>query len=971
MNYQDKYDLIEERQIQEINSRARLFVHKKTGARILSMLNEDENKVFSINFRTPPRDNTGVPHILEHSVLCGSRKYKVKEPFVELLKSSLQTFLNAITFPDKTCYPVASQNKQDFYNLMDVYLDSVLHPVISRHIFEQEGWHYELEQKDAPLKYKGVVFNEMKGAYSSPESLLADYSQQSLFPDSTYGFDAGGDPREIPNLTYEDFIDFHKKLYHPSNAFIFFYGDNPEEERLEKLAEFLDEFDKLDIDSSIVSQDKSDLTQRVLKTYSASESNNPKCYLTINWLLPETLDPELNLSLRILDFIMTGMPGSPLRKALIDSDLGEDITGAGLETDILQMYYSTGLKGIVPKNLGKVEKLINSTLKDLVRDGIDPEITKAALNSLEFALRENNTGSFPRGMAVMFRALTTWLYDESPFTLLEFSPVLDKIKNRLENNEKVFENLIKEHLIDNTHKSVVILEPDPALGAAIQDEESTRLNEARMSLTDQDLDKIIENTKQLKKAQAKPDDPAELAKIPRLQRNDMKKELKTIPREETRIGDVQALFHPQPTSGIFYLDLGFDLHFLPQKLLSYVPLFGRALVEMGTEKQDFVKLSTKISQKTGGITPMTFSHSIVGEKQSACRLFLRCKALPENIKDLYAILKEIISEIKLDNKDRFRQMLLEEKASMEQSLVPAGHRYVGMRLKARYSEADWAQEHMSGLSYLLFLRHLTALVDKNWNKVRRDLEELRFLLFHKQAMFLNITSEQDLFNEHLSITEDFLGQMPMHDISPSTWVSCCLPGSEAIFIPAQVNYVGKAVDLHPSGYKFHGSSLVASRFLRASWLWDQIRVQGGAYGAFGSYDYLSNVMTFASYRDPNIQRTIKAFGGSGSFLTRNGLDRDEVEKAVIGAIGEMDSYQLPDARGFSSTVRYLAGVTHEHRQNVREQILETSLDHFQEFGRALDSAFNNDPGMICIMGGEDQVDRAASELKLENKFRIL
>ncbi|MFN2268015.1 MAG: insulinase family protein, partial [Desulfonatronovibrio sp.] len=803
------------------------------------------------------------------------------------------------------------------------------------------------------------------------ESLLADYSQQSIFPDSTYGFDAGGDPKEIPSLTYEDFVDFHKKLYHPSNAFIFFYGDNPEQERLEKLDEYLDEFDRLDIDSSIVSQNKTDLTQRLVKTYSASESNNPKCYLTINWLLPETFDPELNLSLRILDFILTGMPGSPLRKALIDSGLGEDITGAGLETDILQMYYSTGLKGIEPKNLGKVEKLINTTLKDLCKDGIDPEIIKAALNSLEFALRENNTGSFPRGMAVMFRALTTWLYDDSPFTLLEFSPVLDKIKNRLENNEKVFEDLIDEHLLNNAHKSVVILEPDPALSAAIQDEENMRLNEVRMSLSEQDLDNIIENTRQLKMAQAEPDDPSELAKIPRLERSDMEKDLKTIHREEKIINDVQTLFHPQPTSGIFYLDLGFDLHFLPQKFLSYVPLFGRSLVEMGTEKQDFVKLSTKISQKTGGITPMTFSHSIVGEKTSACRLFLRCKALPENIQDLYAILKEIINEVNLDNKDRFRQMLLEEKASMEQSLVPAGHRYVGMRLKSRYSEADWAQEHMSGLSYLLFLRHLTALVDKNWDKVKNDLEELKFLLFHKQAMLLNITSEQELFNEHIHTTQDFLEQMPMHDISPSTWISCCQPGSEAVFIPAQVNYVGKAVDLHPSGYEFHGSSLVASRFLRASWLWDQIRVQGGAYGAFGSYDYLSNVMTFASYRDPNTLETIKAFEGSGSFLTRKELDRDEVEKAVIGAIGEMDSYQLPDARGFSSTVRYLAGVTHEHRQKVREQILETSLGHFQEFGRALDWTFNNDPGMICIMGGEDQVGKAASDLQLENSFRIL
>ncbi|MFO7727766.1 MAG: insulinase family protein [Desulfonatronovibrio sp.] len=972
MNYTDKYHLIEERHIQETNSRARLFEHKKTGARILSLVNEDENKVFSINFRTPPRDNTGVPHILEHSVLCGSRKYTVKEPFVELLKSSLQTFLNAITFPDKTCYPVASQNRQDFYNLMDVYLDSVFYPRITRHVFEQEGWHYELEQTDAPLKYKGVVFNEMKGAYSSPDSLLADYSQQSIFPDSTYGLDAGGDPEKIPDLTYEEFVDFHKKLYHPSNAFIYFYGDNPEEERLEKLSGYLDQFDRLEVDSSIVIQKKKNLNQRLVKSYSASEENNPKCHLTINWLLPETFDPQLNLNLRILDFILTGMPGSPLRKALIDSDLGEDITGAGLETDILQMYYSTGLKGVEPKNLGKVEKLINSTLKDLAEQGIDPEIIKAALNSLEFALRENNTGSFPRGMAVMFRALTTWLYDGSPFTLLEFTPVLNEIKQRLENDEKIFENLITKYLLENPHKSVVILEPDPALGAQLQEKETARLREVKLKLSPEELEKIIENTAELRKAQALPDDPAELAKIPRLGREDLEKELKKIPRQEKEISQVEVLFHPQPTAGIFYLDLGFDLHCLPQKYLSYVPLFGRALLEMGTSREDFVRLTTRIRQKTGGIAPVTFSHTIKDtEGRSDCRLFLRGKSLPENIGELYSILQDLLADVNLDNRERFRQIVLEEKSGMEQSLIPAGHRFAGMRIKARYSESDWAQEHMSGISYLLFLRHLALQIEKNWEQVKEDLQEIKDLLFHKNALVVNITAEQELFDHNLELTRNFLELIPNRDISQSTWKSCCIPGHEAILIPAQVNYVGRSVDLKSSDYEFHGSSLVASRFLRASWLWDQIRVQGGAYGAFGSYDYLSNIMTFASYRDPNILKTIEAFQGSGNYLIRDELDKDEVEKAVIGAIGEMDSYQLPDARGFMSMVRYLAGITHEHRQKVREQILGTTLDDFRTFGRALNRGFENDPGVICVIGGEDQVKKAAEQLRIENVFRIL
>lgn len=971
MSYSDKYTLIEERQILEINSRARLFEHIKTGARILSMVNEDENKVFSINFRTPPRDNTGVPHILEHSVLCGSRRYKVKEPFVELLKSSLQTFLNAVTFPDKTCYPVASQNLQDFFNLMDVYLDSVFYPIISRHIFQQEGWHYELDDPESPLKYKGVVFNEMKGAYSSPDSLLADYSQQSIFPDSTYGFDAGGDPEEIPSLTYEDFIHFHKKFYHPSNAFIFFYGDNPEEERLEKLARYLDEFDRLEVDSSVSAQEKKVLNQKIVKQYSASADNYPKCYLTVNWLLPETFDAQLNLSLRILEFILTGMPASPLRKVLIESGLGEDLTGAGLETDILQMYFSTGLKGVESLKLEQVEQLIHSTLKDLAFQGIDPEIIKAALNTVEFALRENNTGSFPRGLAVMFRALTTWLYNGSPFTLLEFSPVLDEIRKRLDKGETIFEDLIQKYLLDNPHKSVVILEPDPTMGIKIQEKENARLQKVKMTLSRDQLEKIIENTVELKQVQSMPDDPRELAKIPRLRRQDLEKKLKITPREENEISQVKILFHQQPTAGIFYLDLGFDLHFLPQKYLSYVPLFGRALVEIGTRKQDFVKLTTRIRQKTGGIAPATFTHSIAGRKDSACRLFLRGKALPQNIDELYNILKDIIQDVNLDNKDRFRQMVLEEKSSMEQSLIPAGHRFVGMRLKARYNEADWAQEHMSGISYLLFLRHLTGLIDKNWNRVRQDLEDIKFLLFQKDALLVNITAEQNLFDHSLSSTDNFLSLIPKYDIPVSNWISCCLPGHEAIFIPAQVNYVGKSVDLKPSGYEFHGSSLVAARFLRASWLWDQIRVQGGAYGAFGNYDYLSGIMAFASYRDPNILETIKAFQGSGAYLIRDELDRDEVEKAVIGAIGEMDSYQLPDARGFASMARYLAGITHEHRQKIREEILGTTLDHFREFGRALDYGLKNDPGMVCVMGGEEQMEKAALELGLENKFRIL
>ncbi len=965
------YTLIEEKNIKEINSLARLFTHDRTGARILSLTNEDENKVFGLSFRTPPSDSSGVAHILEHSVLCGSRKYKVKEPFVELLKSSLQTFLNAMTFPDKTCYPVASQNRQDLYNLMDVYLDAVFFPNLSREVFAQEGWHLELKGPDAPLQFKGVVYNEMKGAYSSPDSLLGDYSQQSIFPEAVYGLDSGGNPEAIPDLTYEDFIQFHRRYYHPSNAWIFFYGDDPEQERLEKLKEYLDLFEPLNVESVVRPQPRQKLGQKHEHGYSADPESNARHYLTINWLLPETCDARLNLRLRILDFILTGMPGSPLRQRLIESGLGEDLAGAGLETDILQMYYSTGMRGVASENLDRVEKLIHETLQDLARNGIDPEIVKAALSSVEFALRENNTGSFPRGLAVMFRALSTWLYDKSPFILLEFSETLKELDFEIKQGSNVFEDLIQKHFLDNSHRTVVVLKPDPRLDLKIQEMEKRRLEEIKKKLDRKNYQDLINETQKLLRWQEEPDDAKELAKIPRLSRQDLEPKIRIIQRQEQEIRGLSLMVHPQPTAGIFYLDLGLDLHFLPQKYLGYIPLFGRALVEMGTDSEDYVRLSTRIRRHTGGIAPVTFTHSILGETGSSSRLFLRCKSLPDKIPDMLGILKDILTQVNLKNRERFRQLVLEEKAGMEQALIPAGHRFVAMRLKARYSEADWVQEHMSGVSYLLFLRHLLQRVEDDWDLVQKDLEDIKYLLMNKDAAILNVTAEEELIKKSLDGLKDLAGIFPEPETSRITWKWCCVPGNEAMYIPARVNYVGCAVNLEAGRYSFHGASLAATRLLRAGWLWDKIRVQGGAYGAFGSYDHFCNVMAFASYRDPNIADTLDVFAGSGEYLSSPDQDLEEVEKAVIGAIGEMDSYQLPDAKGFSSMIRLLTNISDEYRQKIRDEIMNTGLEDFQAFGRALSIAFKEDKGVICILGSKEHIEQYREQFELENRFRLL
>jgi Zn-dependent M16 (insulinase) family peptidase len=565
------FRLIREQDIPEIKTRALLYEHLKTGAEILSLSNEDENKVFGISFSTPPSDSTGLPHILEHSVLGGSRKYPVKEPFVELLKGSLKTFLNAMTYPDKTCYPVASQNLQDFYNLIDVYLDAVFYPRLTPYIFQQEGWHYELEAHDAPLRYKGVVYNEMKGAYSSPDNLISEFSFRSLFPDNAYGFDSGGDPKHIPSLTFEQFIDFHRRYYHPSNARIYFYGDDDPERRLSVMDEYLRDFERMEIDSMVRLQAPFEEPRRIIRSFAAGadEGTGLKGMITLNWLLPQGADSELNLAMHFLEYILLGMPGSPLRKALIESRLGEGLVGAGLGSETRQLYFSTGLKGIDLDNVDRIKDLIIRTLTGLAGNGIDPNDIEAAMNSIEFSLRENNTGGLPRGLSLMLRALTTWLYNEDPLALVAFEAPLKAVKSAMGANKRFFEDMIRRYFLDNSHRTSLILRPDPDMDRKEREAEEKRLSKAKGEMAGDDIESVISNVKRLKEIQETPDSPEALATIPMLRLSDLDRMNKIIPLETGMEAGTSILYHDLFTNGIAYLDLGFSLHGLAQRLLPY------------------------------------------------------------------------------------------------------------------------------------------------------------------------------------------------------------------------------------------------------------------------------------------------------------------------------------------------------------------------------------------------------------------
>jgi presequence protease len=954
------FELQRDQEIKELRILARLYHHVRTGCELLSLSTDDENKVFGVTFRTPPSDSTGIAHILEHSVLCGSRKYPVKEPFVELLKGSLKTFLNAFTYPDKTCYPVASQNIQDFYNLIDVYLDAVFYPRLTPHIFQQEGWHLELNDPSGPLTYKGVVYNEMKGAYSSPDSVLSEYSLQSVFPDNTYGLDSGGDPRHIPDLTFDQFQEFHKTYYHPSNARFYFYGDDDPDNRLKLIDDFIMDFDPVQVDSAIRLQAPFHQPKRMEHSFMVGkEEASLKGMITVNWLLTETTDIVTNFALIILEYVLLGMPGSPLRKALIDSGLGEDITGAGLETDLRQIFFSTGLKGIRIEDADRVEELILNTLKDLAQNGIDKKTIEAALNTIEFRFRENNSGSYPRGLLLMLRTLTTWLYDGDPLALLAFEEPLEMIKASVQSDAGIFSDMINRLFVSNLHRTTLIFKPDPELKEKNDADEKKRLNQARSVIDPDELIALAEQTKELKRLQKTPDSPEALATIPVLRRDDLEKKNKTIPIARLDRQGALVLFHDLFTNGIVYLELGFDLHTLPERYLPYVPLFGRALVEMGTVSEDFVSLQQRISRKTGGIIPQTLISTVKDSKKSTSWLFLRGKAMLSQTEELTNIMRDVLLDVKLDNQERFRQMVLESKARTEQKLVPNGHDIVNSRIKAHFAEAHWAHEQMSGISYLFFLRGLAKAVDQNWSGVLEVLKDMRSILVNRNAAIINITMDQRDWPGFEPHVDNLLSAMPGNPVVENQWAIKCQGLFEGMTIPSMVNYVGKGADLYTLGYRFHASSLVAARYLRNAFLWDRVRLQGGAYGAFCLFDRLSGVLSLVSYRDPNLIKTIDIFDEAAKFLRDIDLSDEELNKSIIGAIGDMDAHMLPDTKGHASMVRYLVGDTEEARQQIRDEVLGTCKADFKVFGHALEKV--KEKGLVKVLGSKEAVEQALAD----------
>ncbi|XP_052194303.1 presequence protease 1, chloroplastic/mitochondrial-like isoform X2 [Diospyros lotus] len=963
------FEKVSEQFIEECKSRAVLYKHKKTGAEVVSVSNDDENKVFGIVFRTPPKDSTGIPHILEHSVLCGSRKYPLKEPFVELLKGSLHTFLNAFTYPDRTCYPVASTNTKDFYNLVDVYLDAVFFPkcIEDFQTFQQEGWHYELDNPSEDITYKGVVFNEMKGVYSQPDNIMGRISQQALFPNNTYGVDSGGDPQVIPKLTFEEFKEFHRKYYHPSNARIWFYGDDDPTERLRILSEYLDMFDAsmAPSESKIRPQKLFSEPVRIVEKYPAAEGGDleKKHMVCLNWLLDDKpLDLETELALGFLDHLMLGTPASPLRKILLESGLGDAIVGGGVEDELLQPQFSIGLKGVSKDDILKVEELVMNTLKSLAEEGFDSDAVEASMNTIEFSLRENNTGSFPRGLALMLRSIGKWVYDMDPFEPLKYQKPLMDLKARIakEGSKAVFGPLIEKFILNNSHRVTVEMRPDPEKASRDEEVEREALNKVKASMTEEDLAELARATHELRMKQETPDPPEALKTVPSLSLNDIPKKPIFVPTEIWDINGVKILQHDLFTNDVLYTEVVFNMGSLKQELLPLVPLFCQSLLEMGTKDMDFVQLNQLIGRKTGGISVYPFTSSVRGKEDPCTHMIVRGKAMSGRTEDLFNLVNCILQDVQFTDQKRFKQFVSQSKARMENRIRGSGHGIAAARMDAKLNVAGWISEQMGGVSYLEFLQILEKKVDKDWDEISQSLEEIRRSLVSRNGCLINLTADGKNLTNSEKFVSKFLDMLPNSSPVESVTWNARLPSiNEAIVVPTQVNYVGKAANVYETGYELKGSAYVISKYIGNTWLWDRVRVSGGAYGGFCDFDTHSGVFSFLSYRDPNLLKTLDVYDATGNFLRELEMDDDTLTKAIIGTIGDVDSYQLPDAKGYSSLLRYLLGITEEERRRRREEILSTSLKDFKEFAGAVEAV--KDKGVVVAVASPEDVDAANKE----------
>lgn len=949
------FKLIKELKINELESIGRIFEHEKSGAKLLSLQNEDDNKVFSITFRTPPEDNTGLPHILEHSVLCGSRKFPVKDPFVELAKGSLNTFLNAMTFSDKTMYPVASCNDKDFVNLMDVYMDAVFYPNIYEkpEILKQEGWHYELDSIEDDITYKGVVYNEMKGAFSSPEQVLFRKIQQSLFPDTPYSTESGGDPEYITDLTYEQFIDFHKEYYHPSNSYIYLYGNCDVEEKLKWLDEqYLKDFDKIEIDSKINMQTPFDNVKEIEEVYpiSSSESQKDKTYLSYNYVVGKSTDKVEYLAFEILEYMLLEAPGAPLKKALIDAKIAKDVFGS-YDNSILQPTLSIVAKNSNPEKKDEFVKVINDTLTEIIKNGLDRRRIEAAINFFEFRIKEADFGRYPKGIIYAMMSMDSWLHDECPFMHLLYDDTFDKLKENIETG--YYEKLIEQRLLENKHATIVSVQPKKGLISEKEKELSTKLSDYKKSLSEDELKKLVKDTKALEEYQNTEESKEDLEKIPLLSIEDINKNAEELPLEIEELDNIKVLLHPLVTKNIGYVKLLFDTKKIPEDLIPYVGLLAKVLGKMDTENYSYAELSNEINIHTGG---MRLNINTYGENNEADvfipKFEISGKAFFEKLPNLFSLFNEILFKTDFSDVNRLLEIITETKSRMQMVLTSSGNSVAATRAQSYFANTALYKELTSGISFYRFIEEQEENFEKNAMDIVEKMNLLISYIFKPENVLVSFTAEKDAYGLFTEELKKFVNNLDTGLVELPDVKFNLEKRNEGLLTSGKIQYVAKAGNFVIAGYKYTGALKVLQSIASLDYLWTNVRIKGGAYGCMVGFSRNGNVY-FTSYRDPNLKKTLDVYDNIYSYLSTFKADEREMTKYIIGTISNIDRPLTPAQKGERAVGAYLSKISYEEMQKERQEVLNTTDEDIRNLAELVRSALKQD--YICVLGNENKL----------------
>ena len=954
------YEILKTENLTDIQSTGYILRHKKSGARVAVISNTDENKVFYIGFRTPPEDETGVPHIIEHTVLCGSKKFPVKDPFVELVKGSLNTFLNAMTYPDKTIYPVASCNDKDFQNLVDVYMDAVFNPNIYKHeeIFKQEGWHYELESKDAPVTINGVVYNEMKGAYSSPDEILQQEIYRALYPDNTYSKNSGGNPEHIPDLTYEEYLNFHRRYYHPVNSYIYLYGDMDMAEKLNWMdKEYLSRYDRIELDSTIPLQKAFDEKVDVTTKYpiSAGESEENKTYLSYNVSVADVLDRKLYQAFDILDYALVSAPGAPLKKALIDAGIGKDISG-GFDSGSLQPVFS-----IVAKNANASEKeqfleIIQKTLKDLVKNGINREALLAGINSSEFRFREADFGQFPKGLLYGIQCLDSWLFEDmEPFMHLQCLDTFRFLKEQVETG--YFENLIEKYLLDNKHAAIVTIVPEKGLNAKMDQKLEEKLAQYKNSLSDEEINQLIRDTKHLKEYQEEPSPKEELEKIPMLSREDMRKEILPLSNIEKQISGIKTICHDVAANGIDYLTLMYDVSDIPAEDIPYLGVLKALLGYVDTKTYTYADLANAINIYSGGINCGMGIYPN-GEKEAPLQVKfeVRIKTLESSLKETMSIVNEILLSSNMNDEKRLYEILAQSRARLQQSLSSAGHSVSSMRALAGFSEYAYYLDATNGITYYETVKDLEEHFDEKKQTLIAKLKQLTCQIFGTERLLISFTGDQKAFAYAEPILKEALQKQPAGKKAHEAARISLTRSNEAFTDASQIQYVAKVGNFADHGYHYTGALRILKLILSYDYLWINVRVKGGAYGCMSGF-FRSGETYFVSYRDPNLLKTLEIYDGIPEYLRKFQADERDMTKYIIGTFSSMDTPLYPEGKGARSMNAYLQDLTEEMLQKDRDEVRNATAEDIRALADMIQSVLQ-DPS-VCVIGNEDAIQKEA------------